>query len=617
MTGAAPPGSGAGTRRRQAPDPVGALLAVASVVVFLLHGFEGAMSRDVAVYAYAGQQVAEGVPPYENILNRAGPLAHLVPGAGAFVGRSLGVDDLLAMRVTLMLVSVLAVWACYVLGRDLFRSRGAGAIAAVTLLSFQGFVTYATYGPREKTTMVLLVILALAATTHRRWAVAGAATALATLTWQGAFFPVAAGCLLAMVLLRGRRPRVAALLRWAGAGTAVTAAAIGYFALVGALPEFWEGFYAVNAGWTTQQGMLAQLADPQPLIAGYGWSLALLALGLVGCFAVAGARLRKLDRDDPAHGGVLALAAGVIVALLWALASFEGWPDAFVMLPYAACGVAGLVHLVLNRMPRPVVASATAVLVTAALVVAGIDATLGSQQRPGGRPPPRRRGRRHPGPRHRDARHRQPHPARAGPRHQPDPLPAVRRRPGNVPGGHLPRGAGRPGRRDRGDPAHPHHRAPPPLLRLAPAGAGTRLQATGRSARPLHLVRLHRRDDARAAPGDEAGRQGHPAGRHVVRRGTIPDMTEALDPRSFTYSIVIPVFNSERIVGDTIDRVVDVFTDAGLRFELILVNDGSTDGSWDVVAERAARLPGVVALDLLKNYGQHYANLAGMTRGHG
>lgn len=94
-------------------------------------------------------------------------------------------------------------------------------------------------------------------------------------------------------------------------------------------------------------------------------------------------------------------------------------------------------------------------------------------------------------------------------------------------------------------------------------------------------------------------------------------MTEALDRRSFTYSIVIPVFNSERIVGDTIDRVVEVFTEAGLKYELVLVNDGSTDASWDVVAERAARLPGVVALDLLKNYGQHYANLAGMTRATG
>ena len=96
---------------------------------------------------------------------------------------------------------------------------------------------------------------------------------------------------------------------------------------------------------------------------------------------------------------------------------------------------------------------------------------------------------------------------------------------------------------------------------------------------------------------------------------TSPDQT--LDRASFVYSIVIPVFNSDQIVGDTIDRVVEVFTAAGLRYELILVNDGSTDGSWGVISERAARLPGVVALDLLKNYGQHYANLAGLTQSTG
>ncbi len=83
------------------------------------------------------------------------------------------------------------------------------------------------------------------------------------------------------------------------------------------------------------------------------------------------------------------------------------------------------------------------------------------------------------------------------------------------------------------------------------------------------------------------------------------------------YSLVIPVFNSARIVGDTITRVVEVFTAAGLRFELVLVNDGSSDGSWEVIAERARRTPHVLAINLLKNYGQHHANLAGFraTRG--
>jgi glycosyltransferase involved in cell wall biosynthesis len=83
------------------------------------------------------------------------------------------------------------------------------------------------------------------------------------------------------------------------------------------------------------------------------------------------------------------------------------------------------------------------------------------------------------------------------------------------------------------------------------------------------------------------------------------------------YSLVIPVFNSARVVGDTISRVVDVFTGAGLRFELVLVNDGSSDDSWKVISERARTTPHVLAIKLLKNYGQHHANLAGFraTRG--
>ena len=83
------------------------------------------------------------------------------------------------------------------------------------------------------------------------------------------------------------------------------------------------------------------------------------------------------------------------------------------------------------------------------------------------------------------------------------------------------------------------------------------------------------------------------------------------------YSIVIPVFNSAAIVGTTIDRVQETFEAAGLRHQLILVNDGSTDGSWAVVAARAREHPGVIAINLLRNYGQHHANLAGLREARG
>ena len=89
------------------------------------------------------------------------------------------------------------------------------------------------------------------------------------------------------------------------------------------------------------------------------------------------------------------------------------------------------------------------------------------------------------------------------------------------------------------------------------------------------------------------------------------------DPQAFCYSVVVPVYNSVELVGSTIDRILEVFEEAGLRHELVLVNDGSKDGSWELIAERARTRPHVVALNLLRNYGQHHANLAGLREATG
>lgn len=94
-------------------------------------------------------------------------------------------------------------------------------------------------------------------------------------------------------------------------------------------------------------------------------------------------------------------------------------------------------------------------------------------------------------------------------------------------------------------------------------------------------------------------------------------MRMSSDHVPFRYSIVMPVYNSADIVGTTIDQVVDVFTRANLDFELICVNDGSPDDSWQVISGRAETTPGVIAIDLMKNYGQHYANLAGLIEATG
>jgi len=88
--------------------------------------------------------------------------------------------------------------------------------------------------------------------------------------------------------------------------------------------------------------------------------------------------------------------------------------------------------------------------------------------------------------------------------------------------------------------------------------------------------------------------------------------SDPLNLGDFTYSVVIPVFNSEPIVGSTIARTVAFFAAQDLSYEVILVNDGSTDGSWEVVRHAVTRFPHVRAINLLRNYGQHNANLCGL-----
>ncbi len=84
-----------------------------------------------------------------------------------------------------------------------------------------------------------------------------------------------------------------------------------------------------------------------------------------------------------------------------------------------------------------------------------------------------------------------------------------------------------------------------------------------------------------------------------------------------TYSVVIPVFHSQEIVGATVADVVTFFEQRGDPFEVVLVEDGGSDGSWEVVRDLASADPRLVAVRFVRNYGQHNANLAGLEEARG
>lgn len=97
----------------------------------------------------------------------------------------------------------------------------------------------------------------------------------------------------------------------------------------------------------------------------------------------------------------------------------------------------------------------------------------------------------------------------------------------------------------------------------------------------------------------------------------LPDVSAPKSKKTCLYSVVIPVYKSEKIVGETIKQVLAFFENAGLRGEVVLVNDGSPDDSWKVISKAAAESESVVAVDLLKNYGQHTAVFCGVQMSKG
>jgi glycosyltransferase involved in cell wall biosynthesis len=82
-------------------------------------------------------------------------------------------------------------------------------------------------------------------------------------------------------------------------------------------------------------------------------------------------------------------------------------------------------------------------------------------------------------------------------------------------------------------------------------------------------------------------------------------------------SIVIPVYRSEKILPELIARLHAVLRSIAARWEIILVNDGSPDGSWEAISELAIQYPEIIPINLMRNYGQHNALLCGIRSASG
>ena len=82
-------------------------------------------------------------------------------------------------------------------------------------------------------------------------------------------------------------------------------------------------------------------------------------------------------------------------------------------------------------------------------------------------------------------------------------------------------------------------------------------------------------------------------------------------------SIVSPVYQAEKILPILVSEINLVMERIGEDYEIILVDDRSPDNSWEVMKALSGQNPKIKSIRLSRNFGQHSAIFAGLTRAKG
>lgn len=77
-------------------------------------------------------------------------------------------------------------------------------------------------------------------------------------------------------------------------------------------------------------------------------------------------------------------------------------------------------------------------------------------------------------------------------------------------------------------------------------------------------------------------------------------------------SVIVPVYNSEKTLPELTQRLASALGKISNQYEILLVNDGSRDNSWDVIQKLMKKNAAIKGLNLMRNYGQHNALLCGI-----
>jgi glycosyltransferase involved in cell wall biosynthesis len=93
--------------------------------------------------------------------------------------------------------------------------------------------------------------------------------------------------------------------------------------------------------------------------------------------------------------------------------------------------------------------------------------------------------------------------------------------------------------------------------------------------------------------------------------------TDITYPEPPDLSVVVPVFNEEQSLEELAAEITTVLSESGLSFEVVLVDDGSSDASWAVIEKLNSSDPRFIGIRFRRNYGKSAALAVGFERACG
>ena len=82
-------------------------------------------------------------------------------------------------------------------------------------------------------------------------------------------------------------------------------------------------------------------------------------------------------------------------------------------------------------------------------------------------------------------------------------------------------------------------------------------------------------------------------------------------------SVVLPAYNEELMVGKTCRVLHEVLTEAGISYELVLVDDGSNDRTWEEITKAGEKDANILGVHFSRNFGKEAAVYAGLAQATG